>query len=255
MPLSRLQASILKLIAPQRSPHSYVAGGVPINLEGPRFSADIDIFHDSAESVADAAHADMEFLRAHGMAVDVFRQIAGMTSANISLGGDVTKVEWVADSNFRYFPPITDPSLGYVLHPADLAVNKLMAAAGRHMVRDVVDLVTIHERTLPLGAIAIAAVVVAPGFTPESLLEEVRRNARYAQSEFAELDATAPIDGGVVLAKLRAALGEAERFVRQVPSDKVGRLFLADGKPVLPELGGLGRYVEHEPRRGGHWPG
>lgn len=224
-------------------------------MNGPRYSSDIDIFHDSAEAVAVAAEADIARVRSEGMSIDVFRQIKGVTSASIAYAGETTKIEWVVDSDFRYFPPVPDAVLGYVLHPADLAVNKLMAAAGRHMARDVIDLVTIHERYLPIGAIAIAAVVVAPGFTPEALLEEVRRNARYAQSEFAELKATAPIDGGVVLATLRAALEEAEQFVRRVPSEKVGRLFLVGGKPVQPDLARLDRYVEHTPMRGGHWPG
>ena len=40
-----------------------------------------------------------------------------------------------------------------MLHMADLAVNKVMAAAGRREARDLVDLVTVHEQFLPLGAI------------------------------------------------------------------------------------------------------
>jgi hypothetical protein len=40
---------------------------------------------------------------------------------------------------------VPDDLFGYVLHPVDLAINKLMAAAGRREVRDVIDLVTIDE--------------------------------------------------------------------------------------------------------------
>ena len=39
-----------------------------------------------------------------------------------------------------------------MLHPVDLGMNKVMAAAGRRELRDIVDLVTIHETILPLGA-------------------------------------------------------------------------------------------------------
>ena len=46
MPISRLQSDILRVIAAQRDPESYVAGGVPINRTGPRYSADVDIFHE-----------------------------------------------------------------------------------------------------------------------------------------------------------------------------------------------------------------
>jgi hypothetical protein len=54
---------------------------------------------------------------------------------------------------FRFFPTVQDEVFGYVLHPIDLAMNKLMAAVGRRAVRDLVDLVTIHETILPIGAV------------------------------------------------------------------------------------------------------
>ena len=44
-------------------------------------------------------------------------------------------------------------TFGYVLHPVDLAMNKVMAATGRREVRDLVDLVMIHHSILPLGAV------------------------------------------------------------------------------------------------------
>ena len=51
MPLSKIQSEILVLLAAHRNPESYVAGAVPLNRDGPRYSADIDIFHDREESV------------------------------------------------------------------------------------------------------------------------------------------------------------------------------------------------------------
>ncbi|MBV8508248.1 MAG: hypothetical protein JOZ11_20890 [Alphaproteobacteria bacterium] len=47
MPISNFQSDVLRTLAAQRSPDSYIAGGIAINREGPRFSGDIDIFHDS----------------------------------------------------------------------------------------------------------------------------------------------------------------------------------------------------------------
>lgn len=46
MPVTRIQSDILKIIARHRDQESFVAGGVPINRDGPRYSKDIDIFHD-----------------------------------------------------------------------------------------------------------------------------------------------------------------------------------------------------------------
>jgi hypothetical protein len=34
----------------------------------------------------------------------------------------------VADSDYRFFPTMADETFGYVLHPVDLAINKVMAA-------------------------------------------------------------------------------------------------------------------------------
>jgi hypothetical protein len=59
-----------------------------------------------------------------------------------------------------------------------------MAAAGRREVRDLVDLVTVHETILPLGAVVWAAVEKSPGYTPEGLIAEVRRNSNYPAAEW-----------------------------------------------------------------------
>src|ERR1700678_2330507 len=55
VPLSRIQAGILRLLASQRDPESYVAGATPLNRDAARYSRDIDIFHDREERVASAA--------------------------------------------------------------------------------------------------------------------------------------------------------------------------------------------------------
>jgi hypothetical protein len=49
---------VLRVLAAGRSLDSYIAGGVAINREGPRFSRDIDIFQDSESRLAAAAEAD-----------------------------------------------------------------------------------------------------------------------------------------------------------------------------------------------------
>ena len=63
-------------------------------------------------------------------------------------------------------------------------MNKVMAAAGRRELRDILDLVTIHETILTLGPLIWAAVEKAPGFTPEGLIAEIRRNSNYSASEW-----------------------------------------------------------------------
>lgn len=254
MPITEAQTAVLKTIASSRDPESFVAGGLPINRTGPRYSEDIDIFHDREERVARAAEQDSKLLEAAGFKVLWLRREAGVYSAQIEAPQGVTKLEWVADSDFRFFPAVKDPEFGYVLHVVDLAVNKLMAAATRREPRDVVDLVRIHERSLPLGAIVWAAVVVAPGFTPEGLLAELRRNARLTSEDFVRLKAEPAIDGAAVVTSLRQAINEAEQFVAAMPTQSAGQLFLKDGVPVQPDPTRLEDYIAHEPRRRGHWP-
>ena len=76
MPISNFQSDVLRTLAAQRSPDSYIAGGIAINREGPRFSGDIDIFHDSEARLETAANADAAALTAEGYSVtwDIERQ-------------------------------------------------------------------------------------------------------------------------------------------------------------------------------------
>jgi hypothetical protein len=242
------------LLAAHRNPESYVAGAVPINREGPRYSADIDIFHDREESVAAAAAADVELLRRAGFAVEWLRREPGIYGALLGREGEGTRLEWARDSDFRFFPTVRDDDFGYVLHVLDIATNKALAAAGRREPRDVLDLLTIHHRHIPLGAVVWAAVAKDPGYSPESLIGEIRRNSRYLPDDYADLALVEPVDAGVVARDLRATLDQAEAFVRRMPAGKEGLIFLRDGRAVEPDPAQLQTYTEHAGSRGGHWP-
>lgn len=148
---------VLGLIAAGRDPESYVAGAAPLNRDTSRYSADIDLFHDRAERVERAASADAATLEAGGFRIDWIRRQSLIYTAAVGKADESTRLEWVADSDYRFFPTRRDELFGYVLHPADLAMNKAMAAIGRREVRDLVDLSTIHDTILPLGAVIWAA--------------------------------------------------------------------------------------------------
>jgi len=254
VPLTKIQTDVLRLLAAQRDPESYVAGATPLNRDASRYSEDIDIFHDREERVAAAALNDAKAIEAGGYRLTWLHKMPLTYTAEVTKDGASTRLEWVVDSDYRFFPPIRDDVFGYVLHPADLAINKAMAAAGRREVRDIVDLVTIHETILSLGAVVWAAVEKAPGFTPEGLIAEIRRNANYSASEWRALSSTAPIDSKDITVRLRAALDEAEKFVGQMPTDKTGLIFVKDGKAVQPDPGHLEDYYAHAGQRRGQWP-
>ncbi len=254
MPLSRIQSDILRVLASQRDPESYIAGATPLNRDAVRYSGDIDIFHDREERVAAAALADAQTLEAAGFSVRWLRQFPSIHAAEIGRADLHTRLEWVVDSDFRFFPTVPDEVFGYVLHPVDLAVNKAMAAAGRRAVRDLVDLVTVHETTLPLGAVVWAAVEKSPGFTPEGLIAEIRRNSHYPAAEWRALETTIPLDPKQVTQQLRSILDDAEAFIGRMPSEKAGLLFLEGGKVVQPDPDRLKGYSTHAGQRRGQWP-
>lgn len=168
--------------------------------------------------------------------------------------GASTRLEWARDSDFRFFPAVADELFGYRLHVADIAVNKALAAAGRREPRDVLDLLLAHETHLPIGAVIWAAVAKDAGYSPESLITEIRRSARYRADDYADLALAAPVDPDAIAIRWRAALDEAEVFVRAMPVGKEGLLFLKNGAPVQPDPRNLAACVEHAGRRAGHWP-
>jgi hypothetical protein len=164
------------------------------------------------------------------------------------------QLEWVADSAFRFFPAQRDDLFGYVLHPVDLATNKAAAAADRREPRDIVDLVTIHENILPLGAVICAAVGRFPGQSPEEMLSDITRHSRFTAEEFGLLATATPLDVAGLHRRIRSMIDDAEQFIRRIPSDAVGFVFLKGETPVQPDVEDLETYERHAGAPGGVWP-
>jgi hypothetical protein len=255
VPLSKLQSHVLRVLAAERSPDSYVAGGVALNRDGPRFSGDIDIFQDTEQRLEAAAQADARTLANAGLGFSWKKVLTGKREAEVEGLDDRMRLEWVHDSAYRFFPAQRDELFGYVLHPVDLATNKASAAADRREARDIVDLVTIHENILPLGAVISAAVGRFPGTSPEEMLAEIIRHSRFTAEEFRVLATERPIDVPGLHHRIRGMIEAAERFISRIPSDAVGAVFLVEGdKAVQPELDALERYQRHTGAPGGVWP-
>jgi hypothetical protein len=64
MPISETQAEVLRIIAANRSPDSYLAGATIVHRkpDSPRTSRDLDFFHDLEDSIAVAGEADAKAL-------------------------------------------------------------------------------------------------------------------------------------------------------------------------------------------------
>lgn len=241
MPLTEFQRRLLGVLGAGRSPDSYLAGGAALHFrpETTRYSNDLDFFHDSEERVATAFERDRAALAEAGYDVDVRLSQPGNVRAVVSKDGEATRVDWAHDSAWRFLPAVRDELGGYLLHDVDLAVNKTLALAGRNEVRDFVDILYLDRNVLPLGALVWAAVGKDPGFTPWSLLEQLKRRGRYRPEDVERLQLSEPFD--LVEAKTRwlDALEKAEAFIDSRPPDESGCLYYsaADERFVAPEPG------------------
>jgi hypothetical protein len=178
----------------------------------------------------------------------------GKQDATVTGHGETMKLEWVTDAAFRFFPTQPDELFGYVLHPADLATNKASAAADRRVPRDIVDLVTIHENILPLGAVLCAAVGKFPGVTPEEMLAEITRHSRFTAEEFRVLATDEPIDIPGLHRRIFSMLDSAQSFIATLPSEAVGVIFMDGDKAVQPDVNALEKYRRNPGAPRGLWP-
>ncbi len=186
MPLSNIQTEILRLLAAHRDPESYVGGSTPLNRKAPRYSADIDVFHDREERVAAAAEQDGALLQAHGYTLRWIRREPAIYAVVAELGGETTKLEWLVDSDFRFFPTLPDPVFGYILHPIDLATNLIrfrqpVGGGNRAMSWTWSPFMSSYSLSARRFGLRQARLW---DFTPEGIIQEIRRTARYTEADF-----------------------------------------------------------------------
>lgn len=255
VPLTGLQASIAELLAVNRAPDSYLAGGAAMHIEphSKRTSNDLDYFNDSEERVAKAFTEDDQLLRQEGYNLEVLLRQPGFVRALVRKHGDETKVEWAHDSAWRFLPTVRSARAGFLLSPIDLAVNKLLALVGRDEPRDYLD---IHEglRTLPLGALCWAAAGKDPGFTPAMLLDLLRRRGKYRPEDFARLDLEEPVNLPALKERWLAALDDAEQFIPTRDPSEVGCLYYSPAKKSFIQPGPADQVVPHYGQPGGVLP-
>lgn len=202
-----------------------------------RFSKDMDYFHDTQELVNAVFNKDQELMREAGFTVEVKREFKGFVTAKVSKESRSTEIDWGQDSSWRFMPLVYDPECGYRLHPVDLAINKVLALAGRHEPRDYYDVLYITDEILPLGALVWAAPSKDPGFNPASLLEMLRRKGKYRPEDFEDMILTQPLDLQAMKMKWMAALDDAEEFIWSRPMNEHGCLYysLAEKRFVQPK--------------------
>jgi hypothetical protein len=238
MPLSEFQETVLQRLAANRNPNSYVAGGAAINVDrsSPRYSNDLDFFHDAEESVTLSATADIKALEDTGFTVQRLLQQPTFQRAVASKGHDALKLEWALDSAFRFFPVEPHPVLGYTLHRLDLATNKVLALAGRFEVRDFIDTLYFHRNGVRLGLLAWASAGKDPGFTPRLILEQAARFNQLKEEAFRSVLGPHSLDYPRMKRDWLDAQEEAFKLVDQLPAVEVGCLYLSDNGTLVNPL-------------------
>ncbi len=238
MPITDIQHAVLRLLAANRSPDSYLAGATVLHRSAtsPRYSQDLDLFHDIADRIAQCAEQDARTLTDAGYEIEWSMRTPTFYRAVVTVEQRKLKMEWAQDSTFRFFPIQPDPECGHRLHEADAATNKMLALAGRREVRDYVDILHLHETYLSLGALAWAACGKDPGYTPEFLIDQASRHVAYTQHEVDRLHVREPLAIQDLKRSWLAALEQATQLVSALPLREVGCLYLdAKHRPVTPD--------------------
>jgi len=256
VPLTDFQSTLAILLAENRTVDSYLAGGAAILIDPntTRYSNDLDYFHDSEARVAEAYSTDRALLEANGCSLSVDLNQPGYIRVVVERGEQQTKVEWAHDSSWRFMPPIRDERFGYLLHPADLAVNKVLALAGRDEPRDLVDTMHQHQRVLCLGAMCWAACGKDPGYTPLSLLGLLRRRGRVREEDLARLHVATPIELPQLKSQWLEALDSVEPFVESRPPEEIGCLYYSPSSEKFVDPREASDAVPHFGRPGGVLP-
>ena len=238
MPLTPFQAETLRLLASRRSPESFLAGGTVLNagVDSPRYSKDLDIFHDVEASVVTSAESDAATLRQSGYEVEWLLRQPLFQRAEVGRSGNRLLVEWVFDSAFRFFPVEPDDLAGWRLNLYDAATNKLLALMGRGEPRDYLDILFLHQRHLSLGALCWASAGKDPGVNPFMILQECQRTTHFRPEQFRELQLATPVNLLQWKQTWIEASREAAHLLQLLPAEEVGCLYLdAKGKPVTPD--------------------
>jgi hypothetical protein len=237
--LTDFQKSVLDVLRPFRSETTFIGGGSALNLTWARLSDDTDIFNDTRGSLPKSIEQELAAVKKEGFSVEITTQDEWMVEAIIRKYGWETNIQWLdePETSCRFFPAIEDDALGFRLHQADNAINKVLTAARRTTAaRDAVDLVSIVREYCPLGPIVWAIPAKDTDLTPPKIIQSLGRNAfGYADAEISSVRMEGEqITREMVRAVLEPALQQARAYCdERAPQSYLGTLFVNnDDVPV-----------------------
>jgi hypothetical protein len=265
MALTKYQINILRLLADSRKKagESYIAGGAALNqlLKAPRKSRDLNIFHDTTEALEKSFSNDRKILEQAGYIVEIERALPSFFEAVIIKETDRVIIQWVRDSAFRFFPLIEDKIFGLVLHPFDLATNKILTMAGRLEPRDWIDVIECNISLQHFGYLVWAACGKDPGVNPDMIIAEAAR-IHYTQVELDTLDFEIKIASAKQLSKQwKEIISDGKSIIDKLPEDllgmgvldRSGKLYKGNPDQIADDIKG-GNIQFHQGTIGGVWP-
>jgi len=228
VPLTSLQLNVLAAIWRNRDDSSHLAGASAIHTSSGsvRYSGDLDFFHDDETAVAEAFAKDRTALEEADFSIRILLSQPGFIRARVLQSGESVLLDWAHDSAWRFMPTVSLEGIGHVLHPVDLAVNKVLALGGRDEPRDWVDILYLDAKFISLGAMVWAAVGKDPGMNPEMLLGLLSRKGKIQRRDFDRLLLTPNLKLESLLAQWAKSLEEAKVFVNSRPPSEAGALYV-----------------------------
>lgn len=255
MPLDEFQKRILRVISSNRLPDSPLGGGSMIQRHGFRLSEDADIFTNDKD-IANICESDMALLSSEGFHVELVKSFPGFMEAMVSSLDEsspgVTTIHWIKERLLCFFSPISDEDFGHRLHFADLAVNKLLACAGRKEARDFADLWMIDRLAMPLWRLANAAPGKDGRWSPFSIVERLSANMCFTKDDFEEnVHSMNEFDHRTAMRELMGSIDVARERLPDIPDCRFGKLEVLDGEAVTASLHVLEESNWVDPIRGG----
>lgn len=253
--LNNIQKEVLKIIAPLRSESSHIAGSTPANIDYSRMSSDIDIFNDNMKICETSFKKDIFNLEKYGFLCKIKKtpDKYGIGEIIVSKNNDSTVIQWVCDSAWRFFPVVHDDIFGFCLDKRDLAVNKILALAGRETVRDYYDICQMMINGESIPAYIFAACGKDEGYTPELLLSAIAFATRKWKKEEFDLIKGANLNFVKCKEMMNNVIFEARESFSSIPIEYTGAMFLdLNGKPFIPQKND--EYIIHKISLYGSYP-
>lgn len=234
--LTPLQKKICFVLRNNRNEKSCIAGGSMLNFDTEKLSLDIDIFNSEKTVCEQSFENDIQTLKNNGFKVqiDATPNKNGMGGATIFLGTESTKIQWVIEFAWRFFPTEYNDFVGYHLNSNDLIINKLICLADRKQPRDFADICLVIDKGIDLAGYFFGVAGKDPVYSVEFFFNVIRKNIVYSKEDFNIVtENEIPKNYVENLQKFRLAMQRTKESMEYIPRNLQHVLFLDENQKVF----------------------